>query len=225
MSFTGTKYDLVATGIEARNSVNQGLYYLNEPRINCTGCYPYPPTVRLQKMGDSVVPTNELVDLESELKGQTVGRAPYILSKNPNAQYMPNGEYNPTQDNNFKTHNLKDCFFPKEYTRLDNPASNIRGMGPNRFQWLCLNPQDKVAFNTGDSRLPFNWNQSSRIIAKDNNRPVLPTPLGQKNVWPKPVDKCLLSPYQSNINLNMCNKNNKIQMNFCGGAHSTTQSM
>jgi hypothetical protein len=219
MSFTRAKYDLISSGVETQNSVDQGLYHLNEPRINCNGCYPVQQTVRLQKKGDSVVSNNELIDVDSELKGQTVGRIPYILSKNPNAKY------NPLTDQRFKTHNLKDCFFPQEYTRLDNPASNIKGMGPNRFEWLCLNPPDNVAFKQGDSRLPFNWNQSSRMIAKDNNRPVLPTPFDQYAVYPQPSNKCLLPPYLSKINLNMCNKNNKIQMNFCGGAHSATQQL
>ena len=171
-------------------------------------------------MSDSVVPTSHLIDVDSELKGQTYGRNPYIASNNPNIKY------NPVKDSkSFHTKNLKDCFFHKEYTRLDNPASNIKGMGPNRFEWLCQNPQDKVAFKEGDSRLPFSWNQSSRIIAKDNNRVVLPTPFDQYSVYPRPNDKCLLPPYQSKINLNMCDKNNKVQMNFCGGSHSATESI
>ena len=222
MSFSRSKYDTITSNIEVDNSIKQGLYYLNEPRISCNGCYPYPPSVRIQHNGDSVVPTNELIDLDSELKGQTNGRIPYIASKNPNVKY------NPITDNlkkNFKTKNLKDCFFPKEYTRLDNPPSNIKGLGPNRFEWLCLNPQDKVAFDVSDTRRPFNWNQSSRTIAKDNNRPVLPTPFDQYSVYPKPSNKCILPPYLSKINYNMCDKNNNVQMNFCNGTHSATQSL
>ena len=125
-------------------------------------------------------------------------------------------KFNPITDKNkFKQHNLKDGFFPQEYTRLDNPASNIKGVGPNRFQWLCLDPQDKVAFNAGDSRLPFNWNISSRTIAKDNNRPCLPTPFDQYAVYPKESKKCLLPPYLSKIDINMCNSQNKVETNFC----------
>ena len=148
--------------------------------------------------------------MDSELRGQTYGRIPYLLSNNPSVKFNPL-----TNKDKFKTHNLKDCFFPKEYTRLDNPASNIKGMGPNRFEWLCLDPQNKVAFKEGDSRLPFNWNLSSRTIAKDNNRPVLPTPFDQYSVYPKVKDECLLPPYLSKINLNMCNNQNQVQTNFC----------
>ena len=55
------------------------------------------------------------------------------------------------QDCNFKTNS---------YTRLDNPSSNLRGTGINRWEWLCRNPQSNVF-------IPFRNNLNTRLIMKD----------------------------------------------------------
>ena len=54
-------------------------------------------------------------------------------------------------------HHWKDCQIPAEDTRLSNPSCNLRGTGWNRWEWLCLNPQEKV-------EVPFDYNISNRII-------------------------------------------------------------
>ena len=54
-------------------------------------------------------------------------------------------------DNNLK--HWKDCYIPAEDTRLSNPSCNLRGTGWNRWEWLCLNPQDRV-------EIPFDFNDS-----------------------------------------------------------------
>ena len=59
--------------------------------------------------------------------------------------------------------------FSVDDTRLSDPPCNLRGTGWNRFQPLCLNPQDQVLF-PGEYQIP------TRIIVKDNHRPCVPTP-------------------------------------------------
>ena len=74
--------------------------------------------------------------------------------------------------------NWKDCGMSVDDTRLSNPPCNLRGTGINRWEWLCLNPQDRV-------EMPFDYNVSNRIVVKDNHRPCVPTPLDQQNLLPR----------------------------------------
>ena len=53
----------------------------------------------------------------------------------------------------------------------------MRGLG-NRWEWLCLDPQEKVL-------IPFDHNINNRIIVKDNHRPIIPKPLDQSLALPK----------------------------------------
>jgi hypothetical protein len=47
-----------------------------------------------------------------------------------------------------------------EHTRLSNPSFNLRGTGWNRWEWLCLNPQDRV-------EIPFDFNISNPLLLND----------------------------------------------------------
>ena len=60
--------------------------------------------------------------------------------------------------------NLPDCHFPVENTRLSNPPSTLRGTGWNRFDPLCLDPQDQIFF-PGEYQIP------TRTVFRDNFRP------------------------------------------------------
>ena len=62
----------------------------------------------------------------------------------------------------------KDCMIPAEETRTSNPPCNLRGTGWNRWEWLCLDPQERV-------EIPFDYNIDNRIVVKDNHRPCIPT--------------------------------------------------
>lgn len=194
MSFTNISYDKGAYVTELNQSVGPGVYQLGEPVINCDQCYPYPPTVRLQLQGDSISSKNLLVDVDSELLGIT-----RKLSQDPNKKFQPkcvdnvcssgevcgqgvigkcsnnkNGER--AHDSDLK--HWKDCYIPAEDTRLSNPSCNLRGTGWNRWEWLCLNPQDRV-------EIPFDYNISNRIIVKDNHRPIVPKPVDPIPLMPK----------------------------------------
>lgn len=63
----------------------------------------------------------------------------------------------------------KDCSLKEDDTRLSNPACNLRGTGINRWEWLCMNPQDRV-------EIPFDHNISNRLVVKDNHRPCVQYP-------------------------------------------------
>ena len=71
MSFTNSNYDKEAYKQSLNSSVGPGIYRLNEPSISCEPCYPYPPTVRLQRGGDSIRKDMFLIDVDSELSGIT----------------------------------------------------------------------------------------------------------------------------------------------------------
>ena len=141
MSFTNLSYDKGAYEGVLNQSVGPGVYRLGEPSISCDQCYPYPPTVRLQRQGNSISNKDLLIDVDSELMGIT-----RKLSEDPNRQYQPecvdkvcsSGEacgqgvsgqctgMKPGQrpgDENLK--HWKDCYIPAEGTRLSNPSCTL----------------------------------------------------------------------------------------------------
>ena len=167
------------------------------PPISCEPCYPYPPSVRLQKRGDSLIKNTPLIDVDSELSGIT-----RKLSKNIGEQYIPqcpdsvcsSGEVcgqgvvgqcsgmkrgERATDSNLV--HMPDCFVPAEDTRLNNPPCTLRGTGWNRWEWLCLNPQEKI-------EIPFDWNINNRLIVKDNHRPLIPNPISPEPALPKELN-------------------------------------
>ena len=200
MSFTNLSYDKGAYTSVLNQSVGPGVYRLGEPSISCgkngenSQCYPYPPTVRLQRQGDSISKNNLLIDVDSELLGIT-----RKLSEDPNKQFQPQcvdkvcssgescGQGVAGQCSGMKPgqragdedlRHWQDCYIPAEDTRLSNPSCNLRGTGWNRFEWLCLNPQDRV-------EIPFDHNISNRIVVKDNHRPCIPNPVDPTQALPK----------------------------------------
>lgn len=201
MSFNRISYDDGAYQQQLNQSVGTGNYLLETPNNldeNCEACYPYAPSVRLQTQGDSVYKNTPLIDVDSELLG--LNRP---LTKDPSGKYIPccsgaacvgglpcgggvNTECTNCQQNlkrgqrpgdqNLK--HFKDCFFPAEYTRLSNAPCTLRGTGWNRWEWLCIDPQERV-------EIPFDWNISARTLSKDNHRPCVPTPIDQAPTMPR----------------------------------------
>ena len=188
MSFNRLNYDTGTYTQELNQSVGPGVYRLAEPNISCDPCYQPNPSSRLQIVGDSVKSNQHIIDIDSELMGIT-----RKSTKDPEKKYLASCPDNVCSsgeicgqgvvgkckkdglkqgeryDDTSNTH-FPDCFFPKEYTRISNPSCNLRGTGINRFEWLCLNPQERV-------HVPFDHNISNRIIVKDNHRPCIPTPV------------------------------------------------
>ena len=175
MSFNRLAYDTCAYEQVLNQSVGPGEYTLNVPQAHCEPCFPSDPSVALQKQGVSTVGRSVFknVEVESELKGQT-----RLASKCASENFMPNCQ-------GPELSHYKDCFIPAEETRTTNPACNLRGTGWNRWEWLCLNPQDNVSFdNYPNGSFPFDANINNRLVVKDNHRPCIPVPLDQTSALP-----------------------------------------
>ena len=206
MSFNRLNYDMCQYKQTLFESTGPGNYLLGTPPIDCDYCFPYPPTVRLQKAGDSINRNMPLVDTSSELLNITRKASKCCEKKWKNecmncgwlsekkyedcqtcqrcSTQMPNNAQTEVSES-FKNVNEKDvkcgnnlthfkkCFVPTEDTRLSDPACNLRGTGFNRWEWLCLNPQEKAL-------VPFDYNISNRIVVKDNHRACIPKPIDQR---------------------------------------------
>lgn len=152
MSFTRLKYDLCEEKTYLKESVGPGTYAIKEP-LNCGACFQANPSIIMQKSGLSMqkgVPwrfNSGPVDVESELKNLT-----RPASNCPSDQYQQSNNKNKLVD-------FPDCFFPVEHTRLNGCAP--RGVGLNRFEFPCKNPQANLEF-------PGCWREPSRTIFRDN---------------------------------------------------------
>ena len=168
MSFNRLNYDICAYKQNVYQSVGPGEYKLTEPPNLKKPCMPQSPQIRLQGQGVSISKDMPLIDVDSELMNLT-RRATNCPSK----KYIPDGsQCGLTNANNLKN-NLEhgeECDLSVEDTRLSNPACNLRGTGWNRWEWLCLDPQDRVL-------MPFDYNINNRLVVKDNHRPCIPKPI------------------------------------------------
>lgn len=99
------------------------------------------------------------------------------------------GDKCPDQFSQKLTH-WRDCGKPVEDTRLVNPPCTLRGTGFNRWEWMCLNPQERV-------EIPFDYNISNRIVVKDNHRPCVPKPLSATPALPKDTGALPCEPIRS----------------------------
>lgn len=197
MSFNRLNYDTDTYRQELNQSIGPGAYAINPPPVSCTPCYPYPSTIRLQHTGASVQKDIFMIDVDSELQGLF-----RKSSKDPSKQYVPccdgatcstgepcgqgvsgsckSKEVPLKRGERFGDQNLvhwKDCMVPAVNTRLEDPPCTLRGTGWNRWENLCLNPQERV-------EVPFDWNISNRLVVKDNHRPLIPNPISQKAALP-----------------------------------------
>ena len=114
-------------------AVNTGIYMMNEIQTETEKVYPWAPSIRLQKSGNSLLQGKELVDVDSELMNLTRKN-----SKDPNHHYKPD-EIKPVNYDH-----LHDGFFHSEDTRLTNPASLYRGLTTNRWIELYKGAQENV---------------------------------------------------------------------------------
>jgi hypothetical protein len=202
MSFNRLNYDICQYQQSITESTGPGHYQLNTPPISCEPCYPTDVQQRLQHSGASVDTSRPMIDIDSEMLNITrpsskcpsrkwvpicekysapgypcgQGVVPTCQTCDPQSKVKA-GDKCPDQFSSNLTH-WKDCSIPIEDTRLSNPPCNLRGTGLNRWEWLCLNPQDRI-------EIPFDYNISNRIVVKDNHRPCVPNPLNQVPALPK----------------------------------------
>ena len=191
MSFNRLPYDRCSYKQTIAETTGPGIYQLGTPQNVCQPCHTTNPYIRLQGQGASISRNNLLVDVDSELLGITRN-----LSDCSERKYMPQTNASElcgaNTGNGVKCHKSSkvcvdhiknpikttDCFKHTEDTRLSNPPCTLRSTGWNRWEWLPINPQEKV-------EIPYDHQISSRTLAKDNHRPCIPKPSEQFSVYPE----------------------------------------
>jgi len=184
MSFNRLNYDTCAYKHVLSETVGPCEYQIGTPHISCDPCFPTDPAYRLQRQGASVSGQQKMIDVDSELMGIT-----RIASNCPSKNYLPKENNKGELCQGEVLHHYKDCdVATAEETRTSNPPCNLRGTGWNRWEWLCMDPQERVL-------IPFDNAVSNRIIVKDNHRPCIPNPIDVEPSLPKPEKK----PIYTNI--------------------------
>lgn len=192
MSFTRSLYDEGAYKRDINQSVGTGVYQTCQPCIQ--GCFPAPPEVALQRFGASLSTKYPLIDIDSELLNIT-----RKASRDPAKKYIPHcpeamcttgevcGQGVVGQCRGMKPgerasdgdlHHFQDCFVPWENTRLSNPPCTLRGTGWNRWEWLCIDPQERVL-------VPFDYLIDTHQLHKDNHRACIPAPIDPTPLLPR----------------------------------------
>lgn len=169
--------------------------------IAVTRCNPcrVPNPGFIGSVGVSVTGQRPLIDVESDL--MRLGRH---NTKDLSEMYRPvcpqcgkcneglpcgGGVVRGCQNCQEKLNHLPRCEFDTDYTRLSNPICTSREVGINRFQPLCLNPQDENRWLQ-----PSEIGISYRLVVKDNHVPCVPkmidpTPLLPTGKGPLPCPK------------------------------------
>ena len=176
MSFNRTNYDICSVEQSLEQSMKPGQYRLNPPTKSVSECFLVDPNIRLQKTGNSVNKNKPLVDVDSELLGITRKNSKCASQKMKPCK---------TNEVNFGLECVKENLTHRkncgnkavEHCRLTNPPCTLRGTGWERWDWLPKNPQENVS-------VPFKWNSDSRLEAKDQHRPCVPTPMDQSASLP-----------------------------------------
>lgn len=186
MSFNRLKYDVCEQKQYIKESVGPGNYHVNQPLI-CATYFQDNPSIKMQKNGVSMDGSvdwrfyNGPVDVESELKLLT-----RPASRCPSNKYMPtcsgcgciyqgqpcgagvsqmcnnclNGKIkNGKRCGDEKLVDFPNSHFPVEHTRLNDCTP--RGVGINRFEYPCVNPQSNIFFQD-------DYQIQSRLFMKDN---------------------------------------------------------
>lgn len=178
MSFASLGYDSCSYEEKLRRSVGPGMYMLSAPNNDVQSCgqdIPADPYLRYQHWGAGTCAPGSAVDDGSELLGL---RYKTTTSKCSADSYIP-GKY-PAKGicNAPGKSDPRACMAPTEDTRLSNPPCTLKETGINRWEWLCYDPQEKAI-------IPFEWNTSYRIVAKDNHVPCIERPLDQSGFVPQ----------------------------------------
>ena len=201
MSFNRLNYDMCEYKQSIYESTGPGSYMLATPPNGCEYCFPAPPTVRLQKAGASIDRSEALVDIDGELNnrhrfaskcpenrlfgGRNIPKSASKIRPNLRSEDIERESYGTFESfKNFEnetnssglTH-WNNCFPHTVESRHADPASNLRGTGFDRWEFLCNNPQEKAL-------IPFDYNVANRIVVKDNHRPCIPKPVDPKLVLP-----------------------------------------
>jgi len=193
-SFESLIYDQGAYRTDLKQSTAPLRYTLDPIYANnCNTCRPA-DVGYIGKQGVSVTENTSLIDVESELMLLN-----YRNSRDPMKKYRPccpyckkcyegypcgGGVVAGCCDCQSKMYHFPPCTIGTDYSRITNPPCTLRGTGINRFQPLCLDPQDLNRWE-----FPGEIGINYRLVAKDNHVPLIPSPSADMSVFPKPSDK------------------------------------
>jgi len=169
MSFTRNKYDKTCYDQYLKSVHGTEQHTLQVP-ANCStnGCFNNNPEVRHGSLGNSTVMRD--IDAETSLRN-----IDYKLGCDKRPANCVEGVCK-TQMLGGDEKKQQACDFTTSNTRLDNPSSNIRGTGINRYEWpLSITP-------LYENRMGVNVN--SRLLVKDNYELVNDVPIDQSTVLP-----------------------------------------
>jgi hypothetical protein len=184
MSFERSIYDQGAYCTDLKQSTAPLKYMLDPTYANqCSPCRPG-DVGYIARQGVSLTKNANLVDVESDLLLLN-----YPLSRNPAAKYSPCA--GPNYSGNLMHFN--ECAIGTDYSRITQPPCSLRGTGVNRFQPICLDPQDESRW-----LMPSQVGVSYRLVVKDNQVPLIPDVLSPTKqnpelnpVLPRPGPSCL----------------------------------
>lgn len=150
MASTGINYDLNKVSLDIAQSTAP-LNYVLAPYYaeRCQQCNPSVPGW-IGRQGVGYDSSRLMIDTESDLNGIT-----RKLSRDPQKLYHPTA---PVNQSNFPTCDNTST----QHTHLSNPAMNLKGTGINRFQPICLNPQDQTRW-----LLQTHANLNTQLQARD----------------------------------------------------------
>ena len=192
-NWSRTKYDRGSLELDTRQSTSP-LEYSLDPNYaeRCNQCRP-PGPGWIGKQGVSYDTTAPLVDTESEL--MNLNR---VLTRDPNYKYIPycpqcggcpegypcgGGVLKGCETCQPKLFHFPSCDLKFEYTRISNPISTLKETGVNRFQPICLNPQDRSRWeHPGETGINY------RMVVKDNHVPCIPYPVDPSPAMPRGGD-------------------------------------
>lgn len=189
-SFERQKYDTATYQKSLQESVGPMLYRLNPiSTVRCDPCRPAQPGL-IGRSGVSITHQRPLVDVESDLL-----QLHNKNSKAPSQNFQPTcpdcgecmdgypcggGVVAGCDNCQKKLNHLPACGLFTDATRISNPICTARGVGINRFQPMCLNPQDEQRWLH-----PSEVGISYRNVVKDNHVPCIPKPMDQSAFQPK----------------------------------------
>lgn len=168
-SFERQIYDPRSYYVAVKQSTAPYQWTLDPIRSNhCNPCR-FTDVGQIGYNGVSLNHKKTLVDVESNLQ-----RVTYRHSHDPARKFIPAlcPHFHSVQGGKpcgpdccpDKMHHFNECSIGSEYTHLTNPSCTLRGTGWNRFQPICMKPQDRCRWDH-PSYIGINY----RMVVKDNH--------------------------------------------------------
>ena len=106
-------------------------YMLDDVRVNTDTLYPHDPSIKFQKSGLDKNSNSEFMDVNSEILNITRPLTKDVKGIWTGGSVMDDVEF-------------KDSNLSSKYSRMDEPAFELRGQTKNRWIELPLNPQENI---------------------------------------------------------------------------------